>query len=115
MTTQKILCVHDAKQELRKLQGALEEAGYKVVPAKTGSEAMRILQSENVNGVVLDFRLDAPGGLTLRNSIRHAFPEIPLLLFSHVDEIKQMPLSVFEAYLHKPGPLEALMARVSSN
>ena len=115
MSTQRILCVHDRAQELQELRGTLEQAGYEVVPAKDGSEAMHALRAGDVDGVVLDFNLEAPGGVTLRSRISHAFPEMPLLLFSRVEEIKQMPLSVFEAYLHNPGPPESLISRIPTN
>jgi DNA-binding NtrC family response regulator len=115
MFTQKILCVHETARELQELRGTLENAGYEVVPAKDGSQALDILKAGGVTGVVLDYDTEAPGGLALRNSITHSFPDLPLLLFSHVDEIKRTPLSVFEAFLHQPGPLDSLISRIPTN
>ncbi len=115
MFTQKILCVHDTANELQELRGTLENAGYQVVPAKNGSQAMDILKAGGVDGVILDYDTEAPGGVALRNSISHSFPELPLLLFSHVEEIKQTPLRVFEAFLSRPEPLDSLISRIPTN
>jgi DNA-binding NtrC family response regulator len=115
MFTQKILCVHDTAKELQELQGTLEHAGYQVVPAEDGSQALDILKAGGVDGVILDYDTEAPGGIALRNSITHSFPELPLLLFSHVEEIKQTPLSMFEAFLNRPEPLDRLISRIPTN
>ena len=115
MNTQKILCVHDTVKELLELTGTLEQAGYEVVQATGGNEALNLLFMENVDGVVLDYGVEAPGGVTLLSRIRHVFPEIPVLLFSHVDEIKHMPLNFFREYLEHPGPPDSLFSRMSKN
>jgi DNA-binding NtrC family response regulator len=115
VSTQKVLCVHDTAGDLQMLRGSLERAGYDVVPAKTGFEAMRILRSEVVDGVVLDYKINAEGGVALRNRISHSYPEMPLLLFSHAEEIERMPLNVFREYLQHPGPPESLMSRIVNN
>lgn len=115
MFTQRILCVHDTAKELQELRGTLENAGYQVLPAEDGSKAMDILKAGGVDGVILDYATEAPGGVTLRNSITHSYPELPLLLFSHVDEIKQTPLRVFEEFLSRPEPLDSLISRIPTN
>ncbi|HET9695352.1 MAG TPA: response regulator [Terriglobales bacterium] len=115
MFSQTILCVHDTAGELQELRGALENAGYQVVPAIDGSQAMSILKAGGVDGVILDYDTEAPGGVTLRNSITHAFPELPLLLFSHVEEIKRTPLRMFEAFLNRPEPLDSVISRIPTN
>jgi DNA-binding NtrC family response regulator len=115
MSTQKILCVHDTVKELRKLSGTLEQAGYEVFQASGGTEALKLLFMENVDGVVLDYEVEAPGGVTLLSRIRHVFPEIPVLLFSDVEEIRLMPLNFFRENLDHPGPPVSLFSRMSKN
>lgn len=106
----RVLCVHERAEELTRLRGALEEAGYEVVPAANGEEAMHVLQSNSVQGAVLDYNAEAPGGISLRNSIRRFFPEVPMLMFSDISEIEHIPLDVFRAYLADPGPPAAIFA-----
>lgn len=111
MNTPRILCVHDAVEELRELRGALEQAGYDVTSAGTGDEALRILSSKPIDGVVLDYDVEAPGGVSLRFRIKHLRPELPLLMFSDVGELKQISLNALRAYLDRPGPPESLLSR----
>ncbi|HWR17437.1 MAG TPA: response regulator [Terriglobales bacterium] len=101
----RILCVHDGEDELQQLRGTLEEAGYEVVSALTGHEALHILRSVNVQGVVLDYDATAPGGVSLRNRIQHVCPDLPLLMISSVDDV---PIGALRHYLDNPASPEAL-------
>ena len=97
----RILCVHRGP-DLDELRGVLEEEGYEVLPAADGGKAMDVLASQAVDGVVLDFDVCSPEGGALRNRIRHVLPDMPMLLFRDVAEVKQLPLKVFRAYLSEP-------------
>ena len=108
---QRILCVHGSGAVLRDLRGKLEQAGYEVLVAKTGEEALNILDHVPVDGAVLSFHMEAPQGRSLRNMVRRCYPEMPVLLFSDVDEVRNMPLHVFSEYLQHPAsPAEVLTA-----
>jgi hypothetical protein len=45
----------------------------------------------------------------MRNLLRHLYPDMPILLFSDVDEIRDIPLHVFRAYLEHPGPPDEIL------
>jgi DNA-binding response OmpR family regulator len=102
MTCLRILCVHEDKSVLETLGRALQTAGYEVLPVADGQSALLKLASERVDGIVLDYEMKAPDGRSLRNQIQHLHPNVPMLLFSDVDEIRDMPLHVFGAYLEHP-------------
>ena len=102
MTMLRILCVHEDESVLETLGRALQTAGYGMLSAKDGEGALRMLSGERVNGIVLDYEMAAPDGRSLRNQIQHLYPNVPMLLFSDVDEIRDMPLHVFGAYLEHP-------------
>lgn len=107
----RILCVHDSRFVLGQLSTALEDAGYEVLLAKNGEEALHLLSNVPVDGVVLSYHMYAPDGCSLRNVLRRMYPGTPTLLFSDVDEIRNLPLHVFSEYLKHPGtPDEVLMA-----
>lgn len=111
MNPRRILCVHDGP-ELDELRDVLEEDGYEVLPAADGRKALDVLSSEAVDGVVLDFDLSAPGGGALRNRIRHNLPDMPMLLFHDVAELKHLPVKVFRAYLSDPDSPDAVLAHI---
>ena len=99
----RILCVHESGSVLHELQEALAKTGCDVVLAEDGLHAVQILEREHVDGIVLSFDIEAPDGRALRNQIRHVCPDIPVLLFSSLDEIRDVPLHVFSAYLQHEG------------
>jgi DNA-binding NtrC family response regulator len=102
MATLRILCVHESGSVLEELQRTLESAGYEVVQALDGEQAVQVLAHERVDGIVLSYDMEAPDGRTLRNQIQHAHPDMPMLLFSDVKEIRDMPLHVFGECLVHP-------------
>lgn len=99
MTTSRILCVHESGTVLHELERTLTSTGCDVVLAEDGRHAVQILKHEHVDGIVLSFDMEAPDGRALRNQIRHVHPDMPLLLFSNMEEIRDLPLHVFSAYL----------------
>jgi len=109
----RILCVHQGP-ELDELRHQLESDGYEVFPAADGGKAMDLLSSQPVDGVILDSDLSAPDGCTLRNRILHALPDMPLLLFREVSEVKHLPLKVFRAYLDDPDAPDAVLAHLKN-
>ena len=113
MNTPRILCVLEKGPKLDELRSELEHAGYEVVRAYTGAEALDLLGSEHLDGVVLDYQIQTSGGVSLRNRIRRVNPDMPILLFSELDEIKSIPLDVLRAYLRNPGPPESVLAGMS--
>ena len=96
MSTRRILCVQRGPG-LQQLTNTLKSDGYEVLPAANGAAALDLLSSEAVDGVVLGFDIASSDWRTLRNRILHQHPDMPMLLFSDLDDIKRMPLDVFRA------------------
>jgi len=112
MNPRRILCVHDGPG-LEEIRNLLEVNGYEVL-ASDGKEALALLSSEPVDGVVLDCDTPAPDGRTLRGRIQHTCPEVPMLLFRDVEELKHLPLRVFGAYLSDPDAPDAVLAHLKN-
>ena len=111
MNPRRVLCVHEGPG-LNKLCAALESAGYEAVPAHDGGTALDVLSSQHVDGVVLDFDTEAPGGYSLRGRIHHHSPDMPMLLFDTVEDIEHLPLHVFRSYLQNPEAPDAIFAHI---
>jgi DNA-binding NtrC family response regulator len=109
MAISRILCVHECVAVLLELEKTLESAGYEVIAASSGEQALHIIAQERVDGVVLGYDVEALGRRSLRKLVHHLYPELPMLLFSEVDEIRNIPLHVFRAYLEHPGPPAAVL------
>jgi DNA-binding NtrC family response regulator len=112
MNRPRILCVHDAVEKLRLLQGTLEDAGYEVFSAANADMALQILRTASIDAVVLDYDIEAPGGVSLRYRIAHMRPDLPLLMISDVRELRMVPLAALRSYLRHPAPPDALFAAI---
>jgi len=99
MIPSRVLCVHENGAVLRELQQSLAKTGCAAVLAKDGDQAVRILHHEQIDGIVLSYDIQIADGHALRNQIRHVCPDLPVLLFSNMDEIRDVPLQVFSDYL----------------
>ena len=116
MEQAKILVVDDEK-EIRDLVGIyLRNEGYNVMLASTGVEALKLIQEQEVDLIVLDVMMPQVNGIDACMEIRKT-SNVPIIMLSAKTEDidKIMGLSVgADDYLAKPfNPLE-LIARVKA-
>lgn len=98
-----VLCVENHPEYLDALQYMLEGAGYKVVVAKTGAQALTLFSRLNLQGVLLEYDLPDVTGSSLRSEMKRIKPEIPILLFAGVGSQTPFLLRFFDSYLRNPG------------
>ena len=77
-----ILCVEDRALSLAARQAVLEEAGYRVLSATSGKEALDLLTRFHVDLVLSDHYLRGETGTAVASKIRSLKPQIPILLVS---------------------------------
>ena len=113
---QTVLVCDDDKQIVEAMHIYLTQEGYNVLKAYDGEEAMRILQKENVQLLVIDIMMPKLDGILATIRIREN-NSIPIIILSakSEDADKILGLNVgADDYLTKPfNPLE-LVARVKS-
>jgi DNA-binding response OmpR family regulator len=95
----RVLCVENHPTSRRTLQHTLEKSGYDVILAHTGEQAIALLASEAVDGVLLEYDLPDKSGATVRSEMKKIKPEVPVLLFSGVGPQTPMLLHFFGIYL----------------
>ena len=104
-----ICIVDDEPAILNTLSSILEEEGYQVTIAKTGREALAVIQKEPPNLVLLDIWLPELDGLEVLIHIREQFPTVPVILMSGHGSaetaVKAIKLGAYD-YLEKPLDLE---------
>ncbi len=115
MTTAKILLVDDDSQVRRALRTTLTSAGYTVVEARTGEEAVEEIQAEGaVNLVLLDLKMPGMGGIEACRRIRK-ISDVPILVIS-VLRTQEEKVQAFDAgaddYLVKPFGIQELLSRI---
>jgi DNA-binding response OmpR family regulator len=77
-----VLVVEDEPMIRMTLQDALEDAGYAVMWASDGHEAMRLLEErgKELNGLITDVKLgDSPDGWHVARHAREISPDLPVV------------------------------------
>ncbi len=91
----------------------LEEAGFDVIEARSGEEALRQLSRRQVSVALLDLDMPPPNGMECLERIRKLHPDTESIIVtgSHRvgDAVKAMKGGAFE-YLTKPVDMEELIA-----
>jgi two-component system KDP operon response regulator KdpE len=110
----RILVVDDEPQIQRFLKPSLTAAGYEIVAATTGHEAIRLLATGAPDVVVLDLGLPDMDGKEVIETIRQ-WSETPIIVLSARDreqeKIAALDLGAND-YVHKPFGIGELLARI---
>ncbi|MFK8000314.1 MAG: response regulator, partial [Polyangiales bacterium] len=91
-----LLLVDDDEAFRQSVSGALEDAGFEVVHASHGEEALQVVAAEVVHAVVSDVNMPFMDGFTLCRTLREADSQLPILLLtsrdSEIDEVLGLDL-----------------------
>jgi CheY-like chemotaxis protein len=82
-----VLCVDDEQNPLFLRKLVLEKAGYEVVTANSGPQALRLLQSQPIDLVLSDLLMPGMLGTELARQIKSLHPKLPVVIVSGVNEI----------------------------
>jgi putative two-component system response regulator len=82
-----ILVVDDDPYVLESTVSLLDEFGYAVVSCNSARKAMTKIQGNKVDAVLSDIKMPEISGVELLGMIRHAHPEIPVVLMTAYAEL----------------------------
>lgn len=112
-----ILIVEDDLALCEALCDTLEIEGYRVISAKTGIEALAVLQKHAVGLVVSDVQMPGMDGLQLLQNLKQKYPELPVLLMTAYGSIPRA-VEAMQAgaidYLIKPFEAKVLLDKVAN-
>jgi two-component system alkaline phosphatase synthesis response regulator PhoP len=117
MAKEKILIVDDEEDILELLRFNLAREGYRVVPASTGEETLRLVNSEIPDLIVLDLMLPGIDGLTVTRRLKddHKTKNIPIVMLTakgeEADIVTGLELGA-DDYVPKPFSPRVLIARI---
>ena len=107
-----ICIVDDEPSILHTLNSILEDDGYKVTIARTGLEALNLIQQEPPDLVILDLWIGDSDSLEVFERVREQFPKMPVIMMfgqgSTETVVKLMKLGAYYC-LEKPLDLERLI------
>jgi DNA-binding NarL/FixJ family response regulator len=89
-TKSTLLCIHRDPDQLLHL----EEKGYRIVTATCGHEGLRLLMSQQVDAVVIEFHLGLLDGAVVASEIKRVKPELPIVM---VCDNVELPYDAFKA------------------
>jgi DNA-binding response OmpR family regulator len=81
------------------LKYMLETAGYEVTAATNGDQALYLLTSRQVDGVLLEYDLPDATGSAVRAEMKRIKPDVPVLLFAGIGSQTPFLLRFFDSYL----------------
>ena len=110
-----ILLVEDEENLHEALKLNLELEGYEVTSAFDGAAALKAVQGEYFDLIILDVMLPEMDGINVTETIRLSNNEVPILILSAKNSSADRVLGLKKGaddYLTKPFNLEELLLRV---
>ncbi len=108
-----ILIIDDKKDILTTCKSVLEDEGYKAYIASDDIEAKKILESNNINIVLLDVWLPGTDGLNMLSDIKKEYSDMPVIMMSgHAGletAVRATKLGAYD-FLEKPLSIDRLLS-----
>lgn len=116
LSNRTILVVEDEALIIMLIESAFVDEGYQVLTASNASQAMRLLESRSVDGVVTDIRMPGQGdGWCVGAKAREIAPDLPIIYLTGDSggdwKAKGMPGSMV---FNKPMRTETLIDAMAS-
>jgi len=108
----KILIVDDDEAIINMEKLAFSRAGYDVVSAESGEQALKILQQENIHVIFTDLNMPDMNGIELCTAIRKFTPIAMVFAvtgYASLFELAECREAGFEDYFVKPVNLKKLV------
>ena len=113
----RILLIDDEESILKSLAALLGTAGHETMAARTGAEAMELIQAEAFDLVITDIRMAPMDGMELLRRAAEEKPELPVIVVSAFSSDKTVEQSFdhgSRAYIKKPFKVQDVLATVES-
>jgi DNA-binding response OmpR family regulator len=115
MSSWKILLVDDEEDFIATLAERLEMRGMQTETANSGEEALRMLNENPPEIVVMDVMMPGMSGLECLRRIRQSQPGLPVILLTGIgsteEGVQGLELGAVN-YLMKPLQIEELIAKI---
>ena len=112
-----ILVVEDDTNARKLMKAVLERAEYTVYTAINGEDALRVLDAQHVDLIILDIMMPGMDGYTFTSDLRAAGSTLPILMVT----AKQLPadkkkgfLVGTDDYMTKPVDTEEMLLRIKA-
>ncbi len=109
-----ILIVDDTPAELLLISSQIEEKGYTILTAKSGREAIRILDTSHVDLMMSDYMMPQMNGIELLSRVRkkHDIPFVMITSYGNIDDAMLAVRMGAEDYIVRPCSSDELCLRI---
>jgi DNA-binding response OmpR family regulator len=107
-TQSTLLCIHRDPDQLLHL----EEKGYRLVTATCGHEGLRLLMSQQIDAVVIEFHLGLLDGAVVASEIKRVKPGLPIVMVCDNVEFPNDSLKAVDAIVVKSDGQHFLVATI---
>lgn len=119
MSHLKALSIEDDPYSSELLKVVLEANKYKVITAKNGEEALKILEKETPDIILVDLKLPGISGYELIKLIRSReelkkIPIVAITAFAEEEKRKEAIKAGFDGYITKPINVKTLGEEIKS-
>jgi DNA-binding response OmpR family regulator len=110
----KRILVVDDEEAIRLLyQEELQEAGYQVIAASDGYEALRMVQDDRPDLMTIDIKMPGMDGIELLRRVREMHRNLPILISTAYGDYKSdFGTWASDAYLTKSANLAELRGKI---
>lgn len=108
-----ILCVDDEENPLVLRKFVLQKAGYEVLTARSGKEALRVAGSQALDLILSDHLMPGMTGVELAEQVKAQHPKLPIVLISGVNDIPPGATTA-DAFLSKVEGPDILCERIAA-
>ena len=109
-----VLCVDDDSDQRMLLRAVLEHFGFRVMTAKSASDALEIAQWLPFEVALLDYELPDMTGAQLAHEIRAIEPLAAIILLSGCSHLRAGELIYVDAHVVKGSPINELLDAIHS-
>jgi CheY-like chemotaxis protein len=100
-TRMTVLCVEDEESQLKLRRVLFESAGFVVLGARTGAEALELFRANEVDVVVLDYWMAGMNGLAVATELKRLRPATPILVLSGWASLPGETIGLVDAWFQK--------------
>lgn len=109
----RILCIDDEPHVVKLKCAILAQAGHEVTPATSAREAIELMNSNEYDAVVTDWRLGDCNGSSVVQAAKHHSTMPVVVVSGYVAEAYQSAEPLADLYLEKPVNPEELVTIVN--
>jgi DNA-binding NtrC family response regulator len=107
----RILCVDDDVHGMASRKEVLESDGHKVWQALSAGEALRVMQTEEIELAIVDYYLANTNGLSLAMELKRLNPTLAIIMLSGFGQLPGEGVGIANSWILKgSGPQQLLLA-----